>query len=235
MKNCDISDSREKLKSLQAIIGYSFNNEKLLFTSLAHKSSEIYSTIESEYDAQSLEFLGDRVLSTVLAKYLFLKYIDKDEGVLSKYISMLAAAPYQAIVAKELKLDEYIYMQDNLRENLDKNSILSDHLEALIAAIYLDSDIDHAEKFIYDKYLKFSHLVLDSNNDFKNYKTIVLEYAQKNKLDLILTLINEYGPDNSKVFEYKAELDGHTAFAKDTTKKAAQQSACKKLVIEMNL
>ena len=235
MKNSDISDAREKLKSLQAIIGYNFNDENLLFTSLVHKSASEAEFLTASYSAQSLEFLGDKVLSYVLAKYLFTKYIDKDEGTLSKYIAMLGKASYQNMVAKDLHLDEYIYMEANLRLDLDKTSILSDHLEALIAAIYLDSDIDAAEKFILDKYLKDANMLLDAKNDFLNYRNILIEYAQKHGLDLIFTLVNEYGPDNDKSFEYKAELDGHKAIATAKTKKAAKQMASKKLAIEMNL
>lgn len=235
MKNYDISDAREKLKSLQAIIGYNFNDENLLFTSLVHKSASEAELLTAPYDAQSLEFLGDKVLSYVLAKNLFTKYIDKDEGALSELIAMLGKASYQNMVAKDLHLDEYIYMEANLRLNLDKTSILSDHLEALIAAIYLDSDIDAAEKFILDKYLKDANMLLDANNDFLNYRNILIEYAQKHGLDLIFTLVNEYGPDNDKSFEYKAELDGHKAIATAKTKKAAKQMASKKLAIEMNL
>lgn len=235
MKNSDISDAREKLKSLQAIIGYNFNDENLLFTSLVHKSASEAELLTAPYNAQSLEFLGDKVLSYVLAKYLFTKYIDKDEGTLSELIAMLGKASYQNMVAKDLHLDEYIYMEANLRLNLDKTSILSDHLEALIAAIYLDSDIARAEKFILDKYLKDANMLLDANNDFLNYRNILIEYAQKHGLDLIFTLVNEYGPDNDKSFEYKAELDGHKAIATAKTKKAAKQMASKKLAIEMNL
>lgn len=235
MKNSDISDAREKLKSLQAIIGYNFNDENLLFTSLVHKSASQAELLTAPYNAQSLEFLGDKVLSYVLAKYLFTKYIDKDEGALSELIAMLGKASYQNMVAKDLHLDEYIYMEANLRLNLDKTSILSDHLEALIAAIYLDSDIARAEKFILDKYLKDANMLLDANNDFLNYRNILIEYAQKHGLDLIFTLVNEYGPDNDKSFEYKAELDGHKAIATAKTKKAAKQMASKKLAIEMNL
>lgn len=235
MKNSDISDAREKLKSLQAIIGYNFNDENLLFTSLVHKSASEAELLTAPYNAQSLEFLGDKVLSYVLAKYLFTKYIDKDEGTLSKLIAMLGKASYQNMVAKDLHLDEYIYMEANLRLNLDKTSIISDHLEALIAAIYLDSDIDAAEKFILDKYLKDANILLDANNDFLNYRNILIEYAQKHGLDLIFTLVKEYGPDNDKSFEYEAELDGHKAIATAKTKKAAKQMASKKLAIEMNL
>lgn len=86
MKNSDISDAREKLKSLQAIIGYNFNDENLLFTSLVHKSASEAEFLTAPYDAQSLEFLGDKVLSYVLAKYLFTKYKDKDEA---HYLSLL--------------------------------------------------------------------------------------------------------------------------------------------------
>lgn len=235
MKNSDISDAREKLKSLQAIIGYNFNDENLLFTSLVHKSASEAELLTAPYNAQSLEFLGDKVLSYVLAKYLFTNYIDKDEGALSELIAMLGKASYQNMVAKDLHLNEHIYMEANLRANLDKTSILADHLEALIAAIYLDSDIDTAEKFILDKYLKDANMLLDANNDFLNYRNILIEYAQKHGLDLIFTLVNEYGPDNDKSFEYKAELDGHKAIATAKTKKAAKQMASKKLAIEMNL
>ncbi len=235
MKNSDISDAREKLKSLQAIIGYNFNDENLLFTSLVHKSASEAEFLTASYSAQSLEFLGDKVLSYVLAKYLFTKYIDKDEGTLSKYIAMLGKASYQNMVAKDLHLDEYIYMEANLRLDLDKTSILSDHLEALIAAIYLDSDIDAAEKFILDKYLKDANMLLDAKSDFLNYRNILIEYAQKHGLDLIFTLVNEYGPDNDKSFEYAVELDGYRAIAIAKRKKTAQQLASKELAIEMKL
>ena len=235
MKIYDISDAREKLKSLQAIIGYNFNDENLLYTSLVHKSSQEAKTLTAPYNAQSLEFLGDKVLSYVLAKYLFAKYINKDEGTLSKLIAMFAKASYQNIVAKELHLEDYIYMEANLRFNIDKTSILADHLEALIAAIYLDSGIDEAEKFILDKYLKNAHMVLDANNDFRNYKNILIEYAQKHGLDLVYTLLKEYGPDNDKSFEYAVELDGYRAIARAKNKKTAQQMASKELALEMKL
>lgn len=235
MKNSDISDAREKLKSLQAIIGYNFNDENLLFTSLVHRSAREAELLTVPYNAQSLEFLGDKVLSYVLAKYLFTKYIDKDEGALSELIAMLGKASYQNMVAKNLHLDEYIYMEANLRLDLDKTSILSDHLEALIAAIYLDSDIARAEKFILDKYLKDANMLLDANNDFLNYRNILIEYAQKHDLELVYTLLNEYGPDNDKSFEYAVELDGYRAIAIAKRKKTAQQLASKELAIEMKL
>lgn len=235
MKSFNISDAREKLKSLQAIIGYNFNDENLLYASLVHKSSEDAKCLTTPYNAQSLEFLGDKILSYVLAKYLFNKYIGKDEGTLSKLIAMLGKASYQIMIAKDLHLEDYIYLEDNLRAKIDSTSILADHLEALIAAMYLDSDIDAAEKFIKEKYLKHTDILLDTNNDFINYKNILSEYAQKHGHDLVFTLVNEYGPDDDKRFEYKAELDGYSTIGIAKTKKAAQQLASKKLAIEMKL
>ena len=130
-------------KELQSKLGYSFKNIELLKLALIHKS---YSNTTNN---ERLEFLGDSILNTVISQYLFLKFSNEKEGLLTRMRAYLVKAETLTMKAEERGLIDYIQLSKGTA-NLSrerKNSILEDSFEATIGAIFLDSNYDHQ---IYD-------------------------------------------------------------------------------------
>ena len=157
----------KSMKELENILKYNFKDKNLLNTALTHKSYN--STINNE----KLEFLGDRVLGLVISKKLLDKYPDEKEGIIDKKFANLVNKNTCVSIAKKLNLRRYIYLgssHKNLERSVDK--LVSDCLEAIVGAIYLDGGLKSSEKFIlsfWEFYLDKSVVTLiDSKLNFKN-------------------------------------------------------------------
>ena len=129
-------------KELEEILKYNFKDKNLLKKALTHKS---YSKDNNE----KLEFLGDRVLGLIISKKLLEKFPDEKEGIIDKKFANLVNKKTCVSIGKKLNLNKYLYLgasQKNFERSADK--ILSDSLEALVGAIYLDGGLKCSEKFI---------------------------------------------------------------------------------------
>ena len=196
---------------LQDKIGYEFKQEKLLRQALTHSSFANEKHLRKHSDNERLEFLGDAVLEIVSSDFLYKAYPDKSEGDLTKLRASLVCEPTLAICTREMELGKYLFLGkgENLTGGRNRNSILSDALEAVIGAIYLDGGFEHAKKLFYDCKTSLQEVVQGHYEEELNYR-----------------LISEEGPDHDKRFSVEARIGervigtgiGHT-------KKAAEQEA----------
>jgi len=217
-----------KVDEFEKKINYKFKNKSLIDLAFTHSSFK--NKINKNYER--LEFLGDRVLSLVISEDLFLKYSNENEGALSKRLSDLVSKQKLLEVANEISIKEMLKIDQFEKRNLKlkKNiSILSDVCEALIGAIYLDSNLENAKKFI-SKYWKkkISKDILPPQDP----KSLLQEVAQKKGLNLPKYILkNKEGPPHNPRFEVEVFLKGIRKFsAIAQTIKIAEINAAKKMV-----
>ncbi|MBO5063270.1 MAG: ribonuclease III [Campylobacter sp.] len=219
----------DKLKQIQKLLKYEFKNINLLKEAITHKS------IKSSINNERLEFLGDAVLDLIVGEYLYHKFNTQSEGDLSKLRASLVNEDSLAKIAKELKLGEFLYLSPAEENNggRDKQSLISDALEALMGAIYLESGLNSV-KVIFIDLLEKNFPDINLNSLTKDYKTALQEITQAQigtapKYELI----SSSGPDHKKSFEMAVLLNGkEIARATGNSKKAAEQ-ACALKALEM--
>ena len=217
-----------KVDEFEKKINYKFKNKSLIDLAFTHSSFKN----KKNKNYERLEFLGDRVLSLVISEDLFLKYSNENEGALSKRLSDLVSKQKLLEVANEISIKEMLKIDQFEKKNLKlkKNiSILSDVCESLIGAIYLDSDLENARKFI-SKYWKkkISKNILPPQDP----KSLLQEVAQKKGLNLPKYILkNKEGPPHNPRFEVEVFLKGIRKFsAIAKTIKIAEINAAKKMV-----
>ena len=218
------------LKEFQKMIGYEFKKEQLLRQALTHSSYANEKHMKKLSDNERLEFLGDAVLEIVSSEFLYHNYEKLPEGELTKLRASIVCEPTLALCTEELRLGDYLYLGrgEDLTGGRKRKSILSDALEAVIGAIYLDGGFANAKEFI----LKYILTDIENKKLFYDSKTILQEVVQSNHQQLEYVLIGETGPDHNKSFTVEAHIDdkkmsegiGHT-------KKAAEQEAAYKALI----
>ena len=217
---------RELLTQLEQKIGYRFHDEKLLERAVTHSSYANEHRHGAMGDNERLEFLGDAVLELASSVYLYESYKDMAEGDMTKLRASLVCEPTLAMSARSIGLDECILLGkgEELTGGRGRNSIVSDALEALIGAIYLDGGFACADLFI----RKFILNDIEHKKLFHDSKTILQEIVQRDHkgAEIRYELTGEEGPDHRKLFHVKLMI-GKEAFAKGSggTKKAAEQEA----------
>lgn len=210
------------------IIHYNFKNPELLHEALSH-SSYANENRKNKNSNERLEFLGDSVLSIVVAQYLFENYRDLPEGELTKLRAYLVCEKTLFSFAQKINLGEFLLLGKG-EENSggrERPSILADAFEAVIAAIYLDGGLEAARKHI----LSFIPQNLDVNKKltFNDYKTMLQEIIQQNpdeKVEYVLT--EQSGPDHNKIFVVDVMLNSNViGKGQGRSKKQAEQMAAK--------
>ena len=214
----------QNLNNLEADIKIKFKNFKLLKQALTHKS------FSSNDNYEKLEFLGDRVLGLVISKKLLEIYPNEKEGVLDKKLAYLVNKNSCYEVGKNLNLYKYIYVGNSKKNlNIAQKKIISDCIEAIIGAIYLDKGFDKVEKFII---YHWSFLIKTSENTKVDAKTRLQEYSLKKFKSLpIYKLISNTGPRHSPEFKVAVKLK-NTKYINGigSSKKAAEQEAAKEFL-----
>jgi len=216
----------------EQIIGYTFENKKILEIALTHKSSE--KNNNDHISNQRYECLGDAVLELIITRYLFDNYTKMDEGDLTKIRSSAVNQNTLVEVAIELSIGEFLLMSrsEEASGGRSKKSILEDSIEALIAAIYLDGGISKIQVFI-ERYFfpKIANLsILPGHMD---YKTRLQEIYAKNGKRLIYRDTSK-GPDHKRLFFSNVEVDKKIiGKGEGHSKKSAQQSAAEKALQQL--
>jgi len=230
----------KSLNTIQKKINYNFHDLTLLKAALTHKSylRKKFNDHKVPSPFERMEFLGDSILGFAVSKELFQHYPDEQEGILSKLKSKIVSETYLTIKANALDLGKYILLSSEELQSGGQNkpSILSDTMEALICAIYLDGGIATASRFVKNHILtEFEHLV--NRVELVNYKSILQEYLQARNLPAPdYVTIAEDGPQHQKIFLVEVSVDGKKmGKGKGSTKKTAHQEAarlaCQKLGI----
>ena len=218
------------LKEFQARIGYEFNNINLLRQALTHSSYANEKHMKKLSDNERLEFLGDAVLEVVSSEFLYQNYTDVPEGELTKLRASIVCEPTLALCTKEMDLGRYIYLGkgEDHTGGRKRKSILSDALEAVIGAIYLDGGFANAKEFV----LKYIMTDIEHKQLFYDSKTILQELVQGKRRQLSYRLIGESGPDHDKSFSVEVCVDDEViSTGAGHTKKAAEQEAAYKALL----
>jgi ribonuclease III len=213
------------LRDLEERIGYTFEKKQLIIEALTHRS------YKKPYNNERLEFLGDAVLDLVVGEFLFHKFENSDEGILSKIRASLVNENGFAKLARLIGLGDYIYLSPAEENNngREKPSLLSNAFEALIGAIYLESGLDKSKE-IAQTLITQAHPVIDLETLSKDYKTALQEITQATHgITPTYVVLDSFGPDHKKEFEIAIILDDEQiAKAMGKSKKEAQQKAAKK-------
>lgn len=212
-------------EELENRIGYHFKNRYLLECALTHTSYANEQRIHRYDDYERLEFLGDAVLEMISSAFLFEHYPDKNEGEMTKIRASLVCEPALAYCARDIDLQSFIRLGkgEEAGGGRKKNSITSDVMEAVIGAMYLDSqDIVEPRRFI----MRFILSDLEGKLLFYDAKSILQEHCQKNGKSLTYEIVGEDGPSHERVYTAAALIDGQeVARGSGSSKKAAEQQA----------
>lgn len=215
------------LEKLQKELKYIFKNENLLKNALVHKSySNERVGVESN---ERLEFLGDAILEFCISDYLYSHEKFLSEGEMTKKRARIVCTKSLYTIAKQYNLGEYISLGqcEEKTGGRNKEAIIADVVEAIIGAIYLDSDIIIVKKAINHI---FKDIIKKSDEMLLDYKTILQEELQKNgTVNISYEILKEEGPDHDKTYEIIVKLDDKilgSGIGKN--KKEAEQNAAKK-------
>lgn len=225
-----IVEKRKEEEALERRIGYKFKNPLYLRTALSHSSyvNEMSSKNKAQIikDYERLEFLGDAVLEMVVSEYLFLLYPDMKEGDMTKKRASLVREEALFSRADDIDIKSAVLLGKGEEKGGGRNraSIISDAIEALIGALFLDGGIDCASKFIHDFILK-----RDKETASCDYKTVLQELVQSSGSEKInYRLISTKGPEHARVFESSAILNGkEIGRGEGSSKKLSEQEAAK--------
>ncbi|MFC3909459.1 ribonuclease III [Legionella dresdenensis] len=212
------------LKRLCRRLGYEFNNISLLKQALTHRSA-------GNINNERFEFLGDSILSFVIANALFEQFPNESEGQLSRLRSFLVKGDMLADIAMELQLGDYLFLgQGELKSGgFRRASILADAVEAVIAAVFLDSNIEQARLLI----LKLYHTRLSDTklqDNLKDAKTQLQEHLQANKKSLPeYILIEVSGEEHEQIFRVSCTIKSlnKTTYGQGATRRKAEQEAAR--------
>jgi len=232
----EIKEKRTDFSILENNIGYWFKNKSLLNDALCHRSYLNENQNSCVCDNERLEFLGDAVLGLCVGHLLMEESPSKNEGELSKLRANLVSEPALADMARLIDLGRFIRLGkgEAASRGFDKNSILSDAYEAVIAAVYLDAGFDATYGLIRDLF-KAS---LDKNlvnEEIIDYKSLLQEFVQERGAAAPqYEVLNEIGPDHDKTFEISLNIFDIQATGIGKTKKAAEQNSAKKALRMLN-
>ena len=195
--------ARKNSKDLIKKIGYEFKNKKYLEEALTHRSYSNEAEKTRRFNNEKLEFLGDAILNLITTEYIYDLYGKKTEGELAKLKSQIISEPVFSTIASDIKLGEYLYLSNGeiMSGGRHRRSILGDAFEALIGAIFKDSDY-YTAKNIALKFLLGKINKLEEIEGTGDYKTVLQEFVQgKYKKMPEYKLLRTKGPDHNKVFE----------------------------------
>ncbi len=233
-----VHNEKERLlsKAVKNIVGEAPLNINVYRLSVIHSSAAKENTQGFKESNERLEYLGDAVLGMIVAEYLFNKYPFKDEGFLTEIRSRIVNRESLNDLARKLGIGEIIEYDGGGRNGLGHKSIYGDTLEALIGAVYLDRGYRFCRAFVLEKLLKSHFDLHDIVRNNPNYKSKVIEWAQKENRDIKFE-ITELNTDSfPRKFEAQVMVDDQ-AFGRGfgLSKKKAEQEAAQKTCEMLNL
>ena len=223
--NYYFSKDKEFVRRLHSALGFTPSNVNLYKLAFYHKSGNFDK--ESNYQSnERLEYLGDAILGTIVAEYLFKKYPNSNEGFLTKMRSKVVKRKSLNSIADGMGLDVLLSHYNSTQLS---NSMLGNSLEALIGSIYLERGYRWSKHYVIKNILmKYVDIEkLETYDD--NFKSQLLEYCQKNGQSVSYEIISKYKQEKRDRFKVAVFVDGdQIATADDFNKKSAEQSASKK-------
>ncbi|MBO4848454.1 MAG: ribonuclease III [Clostridia bacterium] len=198
-----------ELKILQETTEYTFNDLELLNTALTH-TSYVKGENRNTGHNERLEFLGDAVLELIVSEYLFINNPQMNEGLMTRIRSRAVYENALFDAARSIDLGRYLLLSHGEEHTggREKPSILSDALEALIGAMYIDGGIEPAKRFILSFAVTFIEDAI-STISAKDFKTLLQEHIQQHHMGVLeYNVISVSGPDHKRVFTIEADING---------------------------
>ena len=224
---------KESIRAFEEKIGYEFKDKTYIQTALTHSS---FANEHKEFNYnERLEFLGDSVLGLVVSDYLFRARNDLPEGKLTRLRANVVCEESLSAVARKINLGDHLFLGKGEKASggSNRDSILADATEAVIAAIYLDGGFDQAKDFILSN-LRDTIAKNIYGNIFRDYKTILQEIIQGNNGKISYKLVGESGPDHNKEFEMQVKCGQDTiGIGKGKNKKEAEKEAARDALVKM--
>jgi ribonuclease III len=219
----------KKIKELEKIIKYNFKKTSLLEKALTHKS------LDSDINNEKLEFLGDRVLGLVISEKLLEKFPNEKEGIIDKKFANLVNKRTCILIAKKINLKKFILLGSS-HKKLERfaDKIISDCLEAIVGAIYLDGGFKSVEKFIL---IFWEEYLLKSIVTMVDSKTKLQEFSLKKFKELPkYVFFKKTGPQHRPLFKTEVQIPNSKKIVGiGSSKKNAQQNAAAKLLKILNI
>ena len=227
----------KNLLDLEHKLNYYFNDRNLLKNALLHKS---LGNERKEYKNQNnerLELLGDAVLDLIVAEYLYKNYKNASEGTIAKLKAMIVSEPILAKISRQIGVGKFLMLSrgEVMSGGRNRESILADSFEAILGAVYIDSNLDEARVFALSHIKQYIDHI-EENEDILDFKSILQEYVQK-ELRTVPTyeLVAERGPDHMKEFEIQVIVGNYKEKAVAKNKKKAEQLSAKALCIKLGV
>ena len=221
------------LNKLEKQINYKFKNIALLEEALTHSSFKKNNLKIKKKNYERLEFLGDRVLGLVISEYVYETFFTAQEGVLDSYFQKFANQDNLFKYAEKINLSSFIKTQkgDNLENN---KSILSDVVEAIIGAIYIDTGLSNCKNFIINNIVDIDLINFKS---LKHPKSILQEYClDKYKTLPKYNILNKSGSEHQPIYEVSVYIENHEVVsATGVNLKKAEEAAATKLLKILNI
>lgn len=208
-------------KKIENLIGYKPSNLSIFYECFTHSSINT----NDNKSFERLEFLGDSILSSIVSDYLYHQAPDKKEGYLTQMRSKLVSRKSLNVLGADLKLTSFLQKRQNtsLGENINGNLY-----EALVGAIYIDSGFEFCRNFIKETLIKQENFE-QLEKRIASYKSLIIEWAQKNKLEIIFNTFQEENAEESLIFNSIIQLDNKIiAKGRATSKKKAEESASRR-------
>ncbi len=226
------SPDRHFARRLRSILGFTPANLSIFKLAFSHKSSVTDKAFANQNN-ERLEYLGDAVLGTIVAEYLFKKYPNGDEGFLTKMRSKIVKRKSLNKIGDKMRLDELLSEYNNTRLS---RSMLGNAVEALVGAIYLDRGYPESMRFVVRKMLLNYVDIHDLESFDDNYKSQLLEWCQKNGQSISYKLLARYKFEKRDRFKVAVMVNGQkVATADDFNKKSAEQLASEKAMVALGI
>lgn len=215
---------KKDYKQLGKKLGYQFNDESLLKQALTHRSAK-------GAHNERLEFIGDSLLGMFVAEALYFNFPKANEGELTRMRSQIVRGQTLTVIAKEFELSNWLVLGPGEMKSggFRRDSILEDAVEAIIGAVYLDSDINQCKDFVLG--LVKEHLAnVDPSTALKDPKTQLQEWLQSRQRPLpVYEVVETTGQAHNQMFTVECQLDsGESVLAQGTSRRKAEQAAARK-------
>jgi len=228
------SDRKEFYLFLKDLLGFYPRNLKLYDLAFIHKSASTFDSQGNFVNNERLEFLGDAVLGSIIADFLYNRFPQKDEGFLTKTRSKLVNRSFLTKLTFDMGLN--VFIDSNTTKNIEKSHIYGDALEALIGAIYLDKDYSTVKYFVTKRILSEFVNLNEIEQEDSNFKSQLIEWSQKTKHEIEFET-TEDSNEKSKQPKFKAivKIDSKTiGKGMGTSKKEAHQNAAKETLKKLD-
>ena len=227
----------KSLDPLQLNLSYKFKNIKLLKTALTHSSYANEIKMRITDNNERLEFLGDTILNLIVSQYLYKKYPNYPEGELTKIRAKVVCESSLAFAARKIDLGKYLLLGkgEESTGGRDRESILADASEALVGALYMDSDFETVNKLLLMNFESDIVYAVAKGALFIDYKTDLQENLQKiTRSKIEYKVDKEEGPDHNKIFHMSVVVDNKiVGRGSGRNKKEAEQMAAKEALLIM--